>query len=203
MFVSAITLIQGQLKGECFNDTTSGGSRFGRPAGDAQCQEDVNTIPNLRCTLYDAVREYETQGCATNSSCVISEKWGWPMNNWCFDNVTSFQGLFYSMENFTEDISDWDVSGIVFMQSMFLAADSFNSDISQWNTSSAQDMSGMFAGAGTSFNIDLADWDISSVTNFFNIFNGATSFNQNLCKWGDAPNFPYGTVATAGFFDSL
>ena len=32
-------------------------------------------------------------------------------------------------------------------------------------------------------------WDISSITTMSGMFYGASSFNQDLCLWGD--NFPY------------
>ena len=35
-----------------------------------------------------------------------------------------------------------------------------------------------------SFNCDLSSWDVSKVGNFQYMFYGATSFNQNLCRFG-------------------
>ena len=49
-------------------------------------------------------------------------------------------------------------------------------------------MERMFAQA-SSFNSDVSSWNIGSVTNLNDMFEGATSFNQNLCAWGET--FPY------------
>ena len=35
----------------------------------------------------------------------------------------------------------------------------------------------------------ISEWNTSSVTDMGYMFNGATSFNQDLCAWGD--KFPY------------
>ncbi|GIR27126.1 MAG: hypothetical protein CM15mP42_00760 [Methanobacteriota archaeon] len=49
--------------------------------------------------------------------------------------------MFFSADNFNQDISDWDVSNVVDMKYMFFSADSFNQDISDWDVSSVTNMS--------------------------------------------------------------
>ena len=48
-------------------------------------------------------------------------------------------------------------------------------------------MYAMFEYSG--FNSDISKWDVSSVINMERMLYGATSFNQDLCAWGD--KFPY------------
>jgi hypothetical protein len=43
-------------------------------------------------------------------------------------------------------------------------------------------------------------WDISSITTMSGMFYGASSFNQDLCLWGD--NFPYDDSADDIFRNS-
>lgn len=35
------------------------------------------------------------------------------------------------------------------------------------------------------FNQDISKWDLSSAIDTISMFQGAGSFNQNLCQWGD------------------
>ena len=75
--------------------------------------------------LRAAVYQYITQECATNPSCEIAQKYGYPMNSWCTSQITDMSQLFVykygdsGMIPFNENISDWDVSNVENMRSMF------------------------------------------------------------------------------------
>jgi len=49
----------------------------------------------------------------------------------------------------------------------------------------------MFAFA-SSFNSDLSQWDVCSCKNFSFMFYSASSFNRNLCSWGEHWTAPSG-----------
>ena len=61
---------------------------------------------------YNAVRTYVNQGCATNTDCAIGKDYGYPINTWCVDAVTSFQQLFSYLTTFNEDINGWKTSQV-------------------------------------------------------------------------------------------
>ena len=65
-----------------------------------------------RIVLYNAVRTYVNQGCATNPNCAIGQDKGWPINTWCLDEVTSFANLFKDLYMFNEDINGWTTSKV-------------------------------------------------------------------------------------------
>ena len=144
--------------------------------------------------FYQAVRDYVKQDCANtkNKNCAVGQMYGWPMNSWCVGNVTDMSYLFFDMSTFNEDISGWDTSRVTDMKSIFNGATSFNGDLSAWDTSNVEDMRDMFNGersGATSFHRDISSWNTSNVIYIRGMFFGATSFNQNLCAWGD--KFPY------------
>ena len=141
--------------------------------------------------LYNAVRSYVSEGCATYQECPIAQKYGWPINSWCVGNVKDMSKLFQFMVTFNENISGWNTSSVTDMTEMFFSATSFNEDISDWNTSSVTDMGWMFRGA-SSFNHDLSNFNTSSVTTMDSMFNGATVFN------GDVSSFDTSSVTDMG-----
>jgi hypothetical protein len=119
--------------------------------------------------LRTAVYQYIKQECATNPSCEIAQKYGYPMNSWRTSQITDMSQLFVykygdsGMIPFNENISDWDVSSVENMRSMFHAT-TFNGDISRWRVSKVVNMENMFLRARY-FNGDISDWDTSSVVN--------------------------------------
>eukprot|EP00984_Skeletonema_dohrnii_P014476 scaffold6088_cov140-Skeletonema_dohrnii-CCMP3373.AAC.14 len=153
------------------------GYTFSRPAG-------ANTgtaSPTATVCFADGkelkaiVSRYVRDGCGALALCPASivEAYGWPMREWCVDDVTNMASLFEGLDTFDEDISGWNVGQVSDMTRMFYGASKFNQDLSKWN--------------------------MSSVTNTREMFEGATSFNQNLCAWEH--NFPYGN-ASGIFVDS-
>eukprot|EP00984_Skeletonema_dohrnii_P003095 scaffold1036_cov135-Skeletonema_dohrnii-CCMP3373.AAC.5 len=138
------------------------------------------TKPSYKCfadrnELKIVVDRYVRDGCGISTTlCTgISNTYGWPMREWCVDDVTNMASLFEGLDTFDEDISGWRVGQVT-------------------------DMSRMFADAGI-FKQDLSSWNISSVTSTREMFKGAASFNKNLCAWKD--NFPYSN-ANDVFVDS-
>ena len=73
-------------------------------------------------TLQDAVKSYVDQNCDTDSNCAIGVEYGWPINSWCVEKVTSFGNLFQKLATFNEDEEFWSVK-------------TFNEDINGWTTS--------------------------------------------------------------------
>ena len=63
-------------------------------------------------TLQDAVKDYVSQGCATDPDCEIGQEWGYPINSWCVEEVTSFRQLFFQKPTFNEDINGWTTSQV-------------------------------------------------------------------------------------------
>eukprot|EP00984_Skeletonema_dohrnii_P035163 scaffold34635_cov146-Skeletonema_dohrnii-CCMP3373.AAC.1 len=148
------------------------GYAFSRPAGTASsptvCFADGKELKAV-------VSRYVRDGCGALALCPASivETYGWPMREWCVDDVTNMASLFEGLDSFDEDISGWNVGQVSDMNRMFYGASKFNQDLSKWN--------------------------MSSVTNTREMFKGATSFNQDLCAWKD--DFPYSS-ATDIFEDS-
>ena len=97
-----------------------------------------------------------------------------------FGGVYLWQGLFYNLANFDEDLSGWDTGSVTDTRSMFFSATSFDNGAQPLalDTRSVTDMSYMFREA-IAFNQPLA-FDVSSVTSMVNMFYGATSFDQPL-----------------------
>lgn len=152
-----------------------------------KCYQSAHTLGGT-CALYDAVRDYKKQGCATNPNCPVAKQYGWPMNAWCVDSVKSMSSLFEYLTDFNEDISDWQVGNVIDAQFMFKECWTFKADISRWDVSKVENFYGMFQFAAK-FNSDLSGWDISSATDMNYMLEGATLFNHNMCHWSD--KFPY------------
>jgi hypothetical protein len=141
-----------------------------------------------RTELLNATNRYITSGCGEEKTkCAEGdvELYGWPIGEWCVENVTDMSNLFYNRETFDEDISQWDVSNVVDMSWMFYGAQSFAQNLSSWNVTNVKSMFRMFDGA-ISFNSDIGSWAISNETRTNSMFFRASSFNQDLCQWGDS-----------------
>jgi len=170
-------------------------------------------IPNLsfdnRDELKLAVNQYSSQNCTTNSTCATGVTYGWPINTWCVEKVTSFNELFLEQYDFNQTIANWDTSSVTDMERMFVQATVFNQPIASWDTSRVKNMQYMFLFANAfnqpiadwdtsgvtdmqymflftaAFNQPIADWNISNVKTMSHMFFSAPVFNQNLCGWGE------------------
>lgn len=103
-----------------------------------------------------------------SSDSSVAAQYGWPIDNWCVSNITDFSRLFSPINNldkatFNEDISSWDMSGAITVEGMFEGNTFFNRDVSPWK-----------------FGLKLQ--------NSYRMFFGASSFNQDLCRWGQGEN---------------
>ncbi len=102
--------------------------------------------------------------------------------------VNNFEFTFYGCEIFNDsNIISWNVSNVNRMTGMFFSCQNFNQDISIWDVSKVQDMSDMFSESAT-FNQDLSLWftKIASTNNivFVNrMFQRAKNFNKNVGTW--------------------
>ena len=135
--------------------------------------------------LRAAVNIYIDSGCSEDSSCLLGQKYGWPIGTWCVGYVTDMSYLFYGKTTFNEDLSGWNLASVNNAEHMFRGS-GFNGDISEWNVASVTKMSCMFC--SSFFNSDVSKWDVSSVISMDGMFAGS-NFDQDLCSWGD--KFPY------------
>eukprot|EP00956_Cyclotella_meneghiniana_P002464 scaffold2838_cov23-Cyclotella_meneghiniana.AAC.2 len=119
---------------------------------------------------------YSTDYCTARKAA-----YGSSINNWCFDGINDFSGLFKDT-SFNEPIYGWDVSSVVNMEGMFEGATAFNQNIGRWKTERVTDMQKMFKGA-SAFNQDLSGWNTEKVTNMEQMFYSAISFNGNIENW--------------------
>ncbi|KAL7537567.1 hypothetical protein ACHAWF_005810 [Thalassiosira exigua] len=113
--------------------------------------------------LRSAIHYYRLLDCSEDSTCLVGQVYGWPMNSWCVSRVTDMKRLFYNWQSFNESLDQWDISSVLDMSEMFQGASIYNHDL---------------------------PWNISSVVEMNAMFGGASSFNQDLCTW--AEKFPYG-----------
>ena len=137
-------------------------------------------------SLSDAVADYFTQECITNTTCAIITKYG-AIGEWFTSEVTDMSNLFDVDSNsqaadFNESLNNWDVSNVTAMYGMFSGAKAFNQPLAEWNVGNVRDMNGIFYGA-TAFNQPLEAWNVGIVDNMSSMFNGATAFNQPLKAW--------------------
>ena len=104
------------------------------------------------------------------------------INTWCTGAVTDMSSLFYTKNNFNDDISNWDVSNVTTMTNMFSGATVFNQPLNSWDTSSVTSMLLMFEDC-PAFNQPIGSWDVSNVTKTYYMFTNASSFNQDISSW--------------------
>jgi surface protein len=128
-------------------------------------------------------------------SCTLARSLARPPAHRFTGNVTTMNMLFYTKDNFNEDIGGWVTSKCTNMRGMFWRAAAFDQDISGWDTSKCTDMSRMFQQA-TAFDQDIGGWDVSAVgeDGLDAMFMAATAMNQDLSSWcvDDISNGEYG-----------
>lgn len=129
--------------------------------------------------LQEAVNKYKSYKKVDTT---LAGKYGWPIGQWCVDNVTSLSNLFFKKSKFNEDISAWDVSRVTDMSSTFQNAYAFNQPLNSWDTSRVKSMSLMFAMA-LHFDQDISGWDVSQVEDMGYMFLHALEFDQDICDW--------------------
>jgi surface protein len=111
-----------------------------------------------------------------------TEEFNQDIGSWDVSSVSDMKGMFAKAKSFNQDISSWNVSKVTNMTKMFYWAENFNQDISSWNVSNVTDMSYMFKYA-KNFNQDIGAWDVSNVTNMRSMFEGTINFNQDIGDW--------------------
>ncbi|MDQ0567838.1 BspA family leucine-rich repeat surface protein [Mycoplasma yeatsii] len=104
------------------------------------------------------------------------------LEKWNLQYVRSLERMFYSADNFNQDISSWDTSNVKSMRGMFWWNVSFNQPIGKWNVGNVVDMTGVFYGA-KKFNQPLNGWNVSNVTSMDYLFSFTENFNQELSNW--------------------
>lgn len=105
--------------------------------------------------------------------------WSWLYN----PARTSWSGLLYEANAFSEDISNLVIPLHVTDLSQFFRRNStFNQDISSWDVSHVTEFYSMFSGA-TAFNQSLNDWNVSNAVSMSNMFDSMEAFNQPLDAW--------------------
>ena len=92
------------------------------------------------------------------------------ITRWNTENVTSFTGMFYSTQNFDQDISTKIIN------------EGESDEYTAWNVSNGVDFSRMFWRA-EAFNQDIRSWDVGNGDNFSYMFSDTVDFNQDISKW--------------------
>lgn len=93
--------------------------------------------------LYNAVDTYFEGSASSTSQQDLESQYGFPMNEWCVGNLTSFDFVFSAARNpdvvsMNEPLDKWDMSNAQSLEGMFLGASAFNQDISTWKTFSVR-----------------------------------------------------------------
>jgi surface protein len=109
------------------------------------------------------------------------------IETWDVSNIKYMDGMFSSIPQFNDPITNWNVSNVTSTASMFWGCKSFNIPLSNWNispssTSNLTMTSAMFYG-DTSFNQPLNNWNVSKDTNMAGMFGECRNFNQPLNNW--------------------
>ena len=95
--------------------------------------------------LMGAITTYVNEDCTHYAGdCSVGLTYGYPMNQWCVEDITDMSNLFSGMAWFNEVIDGWDTGSVTDMSNMFARAERFMGDISCWDTSRVEDMSGMY-----------------------------------------------------------
>ena len=76
----------------------------------------TKNFPNNLITLKAALSDYVNQDCGNKDDCAIDQEWGYPINNWCVEQVTNLRGLTYDMPNFNEDINGWTTGQVCVLE---------------------------------------------------------------------------------------
>ena len=105
---------------------------------------------------------------------------GWDVSNW-----KSMDGLFYSAQPVTVDLSAWDVSKVIYM-GLSMDLGDVNININNWDVSNVTNMSGLIRGSNYIEGMDLSGWDVSNVTECKRL-----TETFNLGNWPESkrPNF--------------
>ncbi len=107
------------------------------------------------------------------------------IGDWNTANVTTMEGMFYSVDVFNQPIGNWNTTNVTNMSDMFNHADAFNQPIGNWNTANVVTMNNMFDFA-IAFNQPISNWNTANVTTMNNMFYAADAFNQPIGNWNTA-----------------
>jgi len=124
------------------------------------------------------IERFKSGSTTTENSCITRDQLKEKIrNNENVENVntsciTNMSHMFFTNDNFNQDISTWDVSNVTNMNSMFMNTLSFDQDISGWDVSNVENMKNMFKGkdACLNFNQDISSWNVSKVKNMDSMF---------------------------------
>jgi surface protein len=103
-------------------------------------EKDIRTDKDI----YEAVKEWREDP-------VAAERRYGHISDWDVSRVTDMSRLFYSLDDFNEDLSKWQTGSVTNMSSMFSYASSFTSDLSQWQTGKVTNMREMLDRSGIGF----------------------------------------------------
>jgi len=148
--------------------------------------------------LRQAIEDYLAEPFANSS---VAQIYGYPMNDWCVEQVTDMSWLFSDLTTFDVDISKWNTSGVVDSELNLVwparSVEDASNNIGRailtpcffvltsllfFALSSLLKVHFMFQNC-ESFKQDIGPWDVSNVKDFNHMFSGATTFRGWVDKW--------------------
>ena len=114
--------------------------------------------------------------------------------------MTTMNSMFQTATSFNKNVASMNVVKVTDMSRMFQGASAYNNAgvdfADSFNTGLVTTMEGMFQDTPNFVGGGIVNLDLTNVASLENMFNGASSFQQDLCAWG---NVWFGLFGFFGF----